>query len=89
MPASLAYRCAVRRDPRPLMLRLPSPPSGPLCTPRTRACCSIKDRFGPAHSLPLYCAYFLATTVNCAWLMAATSVQVGRRASPGRQGLLK
>ncbi|EFN53001.1 hypothetical protein CHLNCDRAFT_137452 [Chlorella variabilis] len=37
---------------------------------------SVKDRFGPAHSLSLYAAFFLGTTVNTAWLSVAASVQL-------------
>lgn len=36
----------------------------------------MKDRFGPAHSLSLYAAFFLGTTVNTAWLSVAASVQL-------------
>lgn len=37
---------------------------------------SVKERFGPAPSLPLYCAFFLGTTINTAWLSVAASVQL-------------
>lgn len=56
-------------------LRAPSPAPAPAPAPA----CSVKDRFGPAPSLPLYCAFFLSTTVACAWLSVAASVQVRRR----------
>ncbi|KAL4437254.1 hypothetical protein ABPG75_004393 [Micractinium tetrahymenae] len=36
----------------------------------------VKDRFGPAPSLPLYAAFFLGTSVNTAWLSVATCVQL-------------
>jgi hypothetical protein len=37
---------------------------------------SLKDRFGPAHSLIIYAAFFLSTSVNAAWLSVATAVQL-------------
>lgn len=46
-------------------------------SPPPRAPCrSIKDRFGPAHSLSLYAAFFLGTSLNAAWLSVATAVQL-------------
>jgi hypothetical protein len=36
----------------------------------------VKDRFGPAHSLTVYSAFFLGTSINTAWLSVATAVQL-------------
>lgn len=86
--AEAAWAISWLRTSRPssalLARQPPAGATGLAPSPRNAACAalarcparSVKDRFGPAPSIPLYAAFFLGTSINAAWLSVATCVQL-------------